>query len=781
MLQLTACQVDLRKERVERDGETIALSPTEAALLRYLVARPGEELTRPQLLTECWGYRTTNSRTVDTTVKQLRKKIEQDARSPDHVLTVYGVGYRFEPLHTNASQAEPLFGREELLDSIGNHLLGGTRLITLLGPGGIGKTRVAREALARSSALGWFCSLESASDANEVLASVAGSLGVEPKATAVIAGLRSEPRAVLVLDNAEQVHRAVTEAAIAWLDAVPGLVIVVTSRMALGTSRETLLPVPPLDAAAGRELLRSRALDADDERLDDLIAAVDGSPLLLELASHRAGLLGVEPLLRRLDNPLRLLADNDPARPARHRSLMASLDWSYEALTPSAQQAWLAASTFQTPFDLAALDSVLGRDALDDLQQLFDANIVSRAGGGRFVLAAALRLYAVQRVRDSQPGLLERHAAWVLERVDMTPYAALTPRRLELLRRFTPDLRATMHRATSHDHRCMAGVLLQVAGSQQPDDALLLECAESTHPEVRAWSFSQRVQRVVRSAPATALELCDARLANPDPDPFARAKEHHSRALALIWLDQLDACGDELARSEALLGARVGWRLRVHQAALATQQGQLERAAALAAEAERLAGDDLFGRVAIHLRRSSELMQRDAWAEVRPVLIDALQCARRLRNRTYEMSALTRLAECEWHCGEHAASLELLDIVEPIASGEGDDVMALWSRLVRAGVNGELGRPWHLPDVAPGLSGDARHFRALVSMALALRSADGKRFDEAAAVAAAHEHQVTPRMRRAHERMIAARNGAAPLRVLDAWTRAAAAYSANNS
>ena len=95
-MQLRATRVDLERRTVERDGESVRLTTTEARLLMYLADRAGQDVTREELLSEVWGYAPgVYSRTVDTTVRRLRAKVEADRHQPDHILSVHGVGYRF--------------------------------------------------------------------------------------------------------------------------------------------------------------------------------------------------------------------------------------------------------------------------------------------------------------------------------------------------------------------------------------------------------------------------------------------------------------------------------------------------------------------------------------------------------------------------------------------------------------------------------------------------------------------------------------------------------------
>jgi DNA-binding winged helix-turn-helix (wHTH) protein len=125
----------------------VALRPAEARLLAWLAQHPGETVSHDRLLREVWGYSArAQSKTVYTTVSRLRSKIEADPANPRHLLPVAKVGYRFVPAGPSASarQAPSIIGRDPDLEGIERLLDGGARLLTLVGPGGVGKTHLAR-------------------------------------------------------------------------------------------------------------------------------------------------------------------------------------------------------------------------------------------------------------------------------------------------------------------------------------------------------------------------------------------------------------------------------------------------------------------------------------------------------------------------------------------------------------------------------------------------------------------------------------------------------------
>ncbi|MEZ4241203.1 MAG: winged helix-turn-helix domain-containing protein, partial [Myxococcota bacterium] len=228
MLRLTHATVDLASGAVERDdGASVRLTSTERALLAYLVAHPDEALPRARLLGDVWGYAAAvSSRTLDTAVKTLRRKIEGDSRQPDHVHTEWGTGYRFSALAVlppaPTALAGPLVGRQALLAE----LRGATEaLVTLVGIGGVGKSRLAAEAFADA------CSVSLATVAPEVDAVDAAVAVALPAGGSTVERLRACP--LLVLDEVESVIDPVRSLVPDWLRQVPGLRVVCTSQRPL--------------------------------------------------------------------------------------------------------------------------------------------------------------------------------------------------------------------------------------------------------------------------------------------------------------------------------------------------------------------------------------------------------------------------------------------------------------------------------------------------------------------------------------------------------------------
>ncbi len=238
-----------------------------------------------------------------------------------------------------------LIGRDTDLAAIID-LLTDSRLVEVVGPGGVGKTAVAiaagRSLSGSDLANGgvWLARLETAVSADDVVDTVVAALNVGGEG-ALLERLKNG-RTVLILDNCEHVLDSVTELAARLLDAAPGLRILCTSQAPLGLDGEVVFELAPLaisdavalftDRAGSQRANRASVVSGD--AVEDLCRSLDGLPLAIELAAARTRTLSVEEITRRLDDRFRVLADPTSRRPERRRALRSTIGWSYEPPVP---------------------------------------------------------------------------------------------------------------------------------------------------------------------------------------------------------------------------------------------------------------------------------------------------------------------------------------------------------------------------------------------------------------------------------------------------------------
>ncbi|MGW3417968.1 AfsR/SARP family transcriptional regulator [Streptomyces phaeochromogenes] len=364
----------------------------------------------------------------------------------------------------------PFVGRAGELDGL-RAALDRDRLVTVVGPGGVGKTRLVLEAcvLMQSAYDGvWWVDLASADGAG-VLAAIAGALGlsdasVRPdqpphdyvhRVTSFLAGRR----AILVLDNCEHLLDAVAPLVADLLGRCPALAVLATSRAPLAVAGEALYPLAPMPDGEAAELFSTRAamidpsFTADEPATHDirsLCRRLDGLPLAVELAAAHVRLLPVREIERRLDNRFALLAKGKRTAPARHRTLRAVLDWSYALLDTTEQRVLTELALYvggcsvdvaETAIPLPEADR---HETLQVLAQLVDKSLlftVSTPDGSRLRMLETVREYALDRLREEGRAAEaeERFTAWALRFVHESTDANAPGGQGELIRRHTAE------------------------------------------------------------------------------------------------------------------------------------------------------------------------------------------------------------------------------------------------------------------------------------------------------------------------------------------------------
>ena len=390
--------------------------------------------------------------------------------------------------HNFPSAPNAFIGRGEEVEAVREGLA--ERLLTLVGPGGVGKTRLALEAA--REVVGHFpdgarlVELAPIRDPSLVAPGLATALGLDAAALGgtgrsfveALAEALRERRLLVVLDNCEHVVEAAAELTHTVVSRCPGVTVLATSREPLGVAGETILPVAPLslppdDSAEVVLSGRSDAVNLFCERARQsagefaltaenaaavarICRRLDGSPLALELAAARIRALSPEQVADRLDDRFRLLTRGWRTAEVRHQSLQAAVDWSHDLLAPAEQALLRRLAVFAGDFDLTAAEAVAAgaepvapSDVLDLLGRLVDRSLVMtvpEASAVRYRLLETIRQYAYERLTEAgETGAArDRHCAHFAALPPDWFDLAITPRQMRRVGRDRADLRLAM-------------------------------------------------------------------------------------------------------------------------------------------------------------------------------------------------------------------------------------------------------------------------------------------------------------------------------------------------
>ena len=394
---------------------------------------------------------------------------------------------------TLPTRVPPLLGRRRELAEVERHLEV-SRVVTVTGPGGIGKTHLALTVATRARTSGrdgvHLVDLSDRAGHDDVARSVLEALalpegpGEQPVET--VTGSLRRRETLLVLDNCEHVVESAAATCQALLDHCPGVRVLTTSREPLAIGAEQLVPLPPLDpAGAGTELFAQRALALDPdfdladwrEEVTEICRRLDGVPLAIELAAARSRTLTPPQLLDRLQDRLRLLVGGRRDRVERHRTLRATLDWSYNLLSSAEQAVFSRLSTFGGPFDLDAAERVAAGEDLDAVDVddlvgcLVDRSLLTVVTGRRterrYRMLETIRQYAAETLARSGEAekAQRRHADWCMREIRQVHQLLTGPQEVagvDRLETLWPELRTAVERAL------VSGQLRQVVDLIEP-------------------------------------------------------------------------------------------------------------------------------------------------------------------------------------------------------------------------------------------------------------------------------------------------------------------------
>ncbi len=525
------------------------------------------------------------------------------------------------------------FGRDTELENLARLLKDpAERVITLVGPGGVGKTRLMLEGVQRV-ALAAVLYVDGVALARPdlLLPEIVDLLGIDRTAGRPMGELLSEHLAgaqlTLIIDNMEHLLGAALDLA-ALVRALPGLRLLITSRAPLHISGEYLLPVEPLatksqgqnasgpsvaaqifiDRAARTGKLRTPSED-EIAVVKTICARLDGLPLAIELAAARLRVLSLPALLAVLTNQLAVLTGGPIDVSERHRALRAAIGWSYDLLSDDEQRLMRELGVFIESFSLdgvAAVCTPSGRDTIDLIESLYDQALLTRleddlTGSPRYSMLSSIRAYALEQLSESgeESRLRERHAAWFLqlaETLEASLAASDQQRAVDRLNRSMPNLRQALDFLIERNDQ---------------ESALRLATALSRYWLIRAqWDESRRTFAAIfergepTATPVWAAALRAAAIVAEATFDNETALDFDRRALAIC-----ETLGDRagISRSRIDLGNVYNNLGRFEDAIL-----EFEQAAALADPATDLRSSLVArGSIAIARMRMGDLAEAD--------------------------------------------------------------------------------------------------------------------------------------------------------------------------
>jgi non-specific serine/threonine protein kinase len=472
-------RVDVGAHRLTRAGTEVGLEPKAFAVLVEFLTHPDQMLSRDQLLDAVWGHVYVTQATLNRLVVLLRRALGDDIQSPRYIQTVRGLGYRFmaplintpgpgppamgfaPPVHARLPErTRTLIGREQAISDL-RALLVDARLVTVTGPGGIGKTQAALETAsqcAHAFADGvWLFDFTLHAKGERLARTLAdtfgirGALGVD-KIVDKLAELLQRRHVLLVLDNCERIAEPLGHLVASLLSRCAELRVLVTSQQSLHCAGEAIYPLPPLEAPAAGVwvtadevahlarvpavqllLVRSRSLASaftltpmNAAAVAELCRRLDGLPLALELAAARLRLLSPEQLLLRMQHRFQWQADTPFGQPAHHQTLGTLIDWSF-ALLSEQEQALLCAlgvfaggCTLHGATAIGAVFALDGEQTLDLLGGLVDKSLIAvdaSLSPPRYSQLDSVRLFALARLakRDDEPRIRRAHLAHCID------------------------------------------------------------------------------------------------------------------------------------------------------------------------------------------------------------------------------------------------------------------------------------------------------------------------------------------------------------------------------
>ena len=660
---------------------------------------------------------------ADVSIRDLGFHRLKDIEAPERIyqLAAAGLQEQFPPLkslgppvatvgvtggvHGFPAALTSFVGRSVELDKVAD-LLARYRMVTVTGPGGMGKTRlageVARGVAGRFADGVWLAELAGLADPEQVPATVATALGLQHNGSGpvieALAEVLAARQVLLVLDNCEHLIDAVARLCATLLPAADDVRILATSREPAGVAGEARYRLQPLglpqpgqhggaNGSSAVALFADRARQADPDftmnsetgsAVARLVSRLDGMPLAIELAAARVEALGVGPLLDRLDDQFSLLAGANRLAPARHRSLAATVEWSYQLLSEEERRVFRRVSVFPGPFTLEAAEVVAGAGAGPAVLHLVECSLIvpPRAGPDdrpRYLMLETLRAYGASRLaeaaeRPSAAAALTQHA------VDVAGQAAagLETREGELAAaRWLDAEDATVHQALGWalEHDPDAALRLAIAlapwwllrGRWATGYELLAEAAGHAGEDRPEWCSAQFWLGLLTAATNVPtsfghLTLVRDAFAGHAPAPLL-ARALAWRAGALANQDRVPEAAEEGRQALALareLGDPVGEAYALYWLGTAAGYvGSYQDAEAWLRQAERIDQAAISGWIARHcaILLAEVLGETGQATEAQRYCADALALAREAGALYDQGVSLLTMAQLDFYAG----------------------------------------------------------------------------------------------------------------------------------
>jgi predicted ATPase/DNA-binding winged helix-turn-helix (wHTH) protein len=569
-----SCEIDLARRELRVRGAPVPLGSRAFEILELLVKSAGELVTKADLIGHVWYGAIVEENTLQFHISTIRKALGPDR---EMLKTISGRGYRLLgdwtirqqvgsgeplPIQLGPNLAPPitsnlpattceLIGRSTALQRL-RDLLSAYRVVTLTGPGGIGKSKLALELARRLLSSfeddAWLVELVSLSDPDLVPSSVAGALrldlGGDEIFSETVARAIGGRKLLLILDNCEHVLDAVARLTETLLSQCPCTSVLATSREALGIEGEYIYRVPPLHVPPPQEtssdnvmeysavqlfIARTRALDYGFTLREEGLATtaaicrrLDGIPLAIEFAAARAATLGVHEVASHLDDRFGLLTSGHRTALPRHQTLRAALDWIYELLPEPERRLLRRLAVFPAGFTLEAATAIMSEAAsvpstvVEGVASLVAKSLVTFDGStpaARWRLLETIRAYALEKLSESGEAeqSARRHAGFFRDLLGGSPSLGqpeFTAQDMARCVREIDNIRAALDWAFSGSGDIAIGVVLTAAcGPVWLHLSLMAECRERSERALRYFKPGSDLNFRVRMQLALALGL----------------------------------------------------------------------------------------------------------------------------------------------------------------------------------------------------------------------------------------------------------------------------------